>query len=179
MSKAKSNDSEEAHVSDSFDLVLPSTLARSDNCNLVIQIDPRQAKLLDLEGSVGAIGRFESSSEGILLDCKGFQYHGKIHPGPTIMAISHSGDGVLKVEGITNEFVTLSQVSDVMQKLNAVVVKGAMTEEFEVVDENENVNMKMDDDQKGDKSLQQSSNLKSKKKRASLTTSKRSKKKRK
>jgi hypothetical protein len=43
---------------------------------------------------------------------------------------------------MTNEFVTLSQVTNVMQKLNAVMVQGEMDDGYKVVDQNVNINKK-------------------------------------
>ena len=122
-----------------FDVILPSTAG--DTCHVLIQIDPHDASQLDLEGSAGAIGRFEASTEGLILDCRGFQYKGKIHPGPTVMVLSHIGDDKLKVEAVTNEFVTLAKVSNVMAKLNAVMVQGEMDDGYKIVDDNVNVNV--------------------------------------
>jgi hypothetical protein len=121
-----------------FDVILPST--GGDPCHVLIQIDPHNASQLDLEGSAGAIGRFEASADGLILDCRGFQYKGKIHPGPTVMVLSHLGDDKLKVEAVTNEFVTLAKVSNVMAKLNAVMVQGEMDDGYKIIDDNVNVN---------------------------------------
>jgi len=131
---------EKEETTTDFDVILSS--AGTDTCHLLIQIDPQDASQLDLEGSAGAIGRFEASSEGLILDCRGFQYQGKIHPGPTVMVLSHTGDDKLKVDAVTNEFVTLSKVTNVMAKLNAVMVQGEMDDGYKVVDDNVNVNKK-------------------------------------
>jgi hypothetical protein len=122
-----------------FDVILPST--GGDTCHVLIQIDPQDASQLDMEGSAGAIGRFEASTEGLILDCRGYQYKGKIHPGPTVMVLSHIGDDKLKVEAVTNEFVTLAKVSNVMAKLNAVMVQGEMDDGYKIIDDNVNVNV--------------------------------------
>jgi hypothetical protein len=136
----------ETTISD-FDVLLPSSIGGGgDACHVLIQIDPLDTSQLDVEGSAGAIGRFEASSHGIILDCRGFQYHGKIHPGPTVMVLSHVGDSKLKVEAVTNEFVTLSKVTNVMAKLNAVMVQGKMDDGYKVIDDNVNVNKKNDED---------------------------------
>lgn len=138
VSTVKSPEAARKKVDANFDVILPS--AGGDTCHVLIQIDPQDASQLDLEGSAGAIGRFEASEEGIILDCRGFQYKGKIHPGPTIMVLSHVGDDKLKVEAVTNEFVTLSKVSNVMAKLNAVMVQGEMDDGYKIIDDNVNVN---------------------------------------
>jgi hypothetical protein len=138
-----------ATISD-FDVLLPSstTGGGNDACHVLIQIDPLDTSQLDVEGSAGAIGRFEASSQGLILDCRGFQYHGTIHPGPTVMVLSHVGDAKLKVEAITNEFVTLSKVTNVMAKLNAVMVQGKMDDGYKIIDDNVNVNKKNEQDGK-------------------------------
>jgi hypothetical protein len=129
---------------DDFDVVLSA--GGADSCHVLIQIDPQDAAHLDLEGSSGAIGRFEADSTNIVLDCKGFQYAGTIHPGPTVLVLTHTSGGgdtaTIKVDSMTNEFVTLSQVTNVMQKLNAVMVQGEMDDGYKVVDQNVNVNKK-------------------------------------
>lgn len=130
-----------APINDNFDITLPAT--NNDTCHVMIQIDPNDVAQLDLEGASGAIGRFECSSQHVVLDCKGYQYQGTIHPGPTVMVLSHTnGDGELKVDAITNEFVTLSQIDNVMEKLNAVMVQGSMDDGYKVVDDNVNSNKK-------------------------------------
>lgn len=149
-----------------FDVILPS--AGGDTCHVLIQIDPQDASQLDLEGSAGAIGRFEASAEGIILDCRGFQYKGKIHPGPTIMVLSHVGDDKLKVEAVTNEFVTLSKVSNVMAKLNAVMVQGEMDDGYKIIDDNVNVNaFKKTNDEKQEATVSTTEDEPPKKKRKS------------
>ncbi len=59
----------------------------------------------------------------VILDLKGDQYRGTIRPGPTAMIVAMTRDGKLKVEAVTDEFVTLdaSTRTDVMAKLDAVV----------------------------------------------------------
>lgn len=81
----------------------------------------------------------------VTLDLKGYQYDGTIHPGPTALVVSVLKTGQLKVDSITDEFVTLHQSQDTMAKLNAVV-KGDMDEGYDVVDENVNARSKVIDE---------------------------------
>ena len=76
----------------------------------------------------------------VVLDLKGFQYRGHIRPGPTAMIVAMNRDGQLKVEAITDEFVTLdtNTKTDVMAKLDAVV-SGDMDEGYKVRDDNVNI----------------------------------------
>lgn len=134
----------------SMDVVLPTALLESSSgnkgeCSVLVQIDPQDATRLDFEGQTGAIGRFESDSSGVTLDLKGFQYHGTIHPGPTALVVSVLKSGELKVDGMTDEFVTLKQTQDIMAKLNAVV-KGDMDEGYAIEEEDVNVRSKVIDE---------------------------------
>jgi hypothetical protein len=82
--------------------------------------DPLDTSQLDVEGSAGAIGRFEASSQG--LSC--WIQRLPIPRNDTCRSDRHGfkscRSAKLKVEAITNEFVTLSKVTNVMAKLNAV-----------------------------------------------------------
>ena len=74
------------------------------------------------------------------MDFKGFQYQGIIHPGPTAMIASVNKGGVMKVEAITDEFVTLEKdVIDVMARLDAQV-KGDLDEGYSTKGHDTNVN---------------------------------------
>ena len=56
-----------------------------------------------------------------MLDLKGYQFEGTIHTGPTVMILAATNQQQLKVDAVTDEFVTLTKRQDVMAKLNAVV----------------------------------------------------------
>ena len=71
------------------------------------------------------------------MDLKGFQYSGTIHPGPTTLIASLNKAGLLKVESITDEFVTLRKTHDVMAQLEGVV-EGDMDKGYQVADDNVN-----------------------------------------
>lgn len=119
-------------VSDSVDIVLPPSLFSSGGgeCSILVQVEPEDTTILDFEGSSGAIGRFEADDSGVTLDLKGYQYGGSIHPGPTAMVVAFSREGhQLKVDAITDEFVTLTKTQDIMAKLDAVTT-GKMDEGF-------------------------------------------------
>ena len=62
---AATSDSSPAE-NDSFDIILPPLLGSGTNgeCNVMIQVDPEDAALLDYEGISGAIGRFEADDHG-------------------------------------------------------------------------------------------------------------------
>ena len=76
----------------------------------------------------------------VTMDFKGFQYQGIIHPGPTAMIASVNKGGVMKVEAITDEFVTLEKdVIDVMARLDAQV-KGDLDEGYSTKGHDTNVN---------------------------------------
>ena len=128
---------------DEFTVVLPSSWMATGNpptgeCNLLIQIDPEDATRLDYEGVSGAIGRFEAGDNGILIDLKGRQYHGSILPGPTAMLVSLAKGLQLRVEGVTDEFATVVQTSDVMAKLDAIVTGAELDDGYRYVEENVN-----------------------------------------
>jgi hypothetical protein len=72
----------------------------------------------------------------VTLDLKGYQYDGMIHPGPTAMILALRG-GELKVDAMTDEFVSLAKTIDVMAKLNAVV-QGSMDASYNIVDDDIN-----------------------------------------
>eukprot|EP00957_Ditylum_brightwellii_P131934 10060466-Ditylum_brightwellii.AAC.1 len=57
------------------------------------------------------------------------------------MILAMGRDGALKIESITDEFVTLRQTHDVMAQLDAVV-EGDMDEGYDVVDDDVNVREK-------------------------------------
>lgn len=123
-----------------MDILIPPALLSGSNsgeCSVLVQIEPDDATVLDFEGQTGAIGRFEADDEGVTLDLKGYQYSGAIHPGPTAMVVALGKSGHLKVDSVTDEFVTLQKTSDVMAKLDAVV-KGSMDEGYNVVDDDVN-----------------------------------------
>jgi len=139
----------------------------SIDCSVVLQIPAPNKKndhgddnhILDLEGQSGAIGRFEASkteesSGNLVLDFQGYQYHGTLHPGPTCMAIhltnknavvgqtsatAAAADFALKVDVITNEFMTLKQTKNIMKSLNAQIIEGTMDEGYQISDDNVNV----------------------------------------
>jgi hypothetical protein len=128
---------------DEFTVVLPSSWMATGNpptgeCNLLIQIDPEDATRLDYDGVSGAIGRFEAGDNGILIDLKGRQYHGSILPGPTAMLVSLAKGLQLRVEGVTDEFATVVQTSDVMAKLDAIVTGAELDDGYRYVEENVN-----------------------------------------
>ena len=91
--------------------------------------------------------------ELVTLDLKGYQYHGEIHAGPTALVVSVQKSGQLKVESITDEFVTLTKTQDVMAKLNAVV-QGNMDEGYAVVEEDVNARSKQQTDDAKEKNAE-------------------------
>lgn len=128
---------------DSFPIMLPASwlatgLPPPGDCNLLVQFDPEEATRLEYEGSSGAIGRFEAGPHGIILDLKGRQYQGSLLPGPTAMLVGLSKGKQLRLEGITDEFASLVQTSDVMAKLDAIVTGAELDEGYKYVEENVN-----------------------------------------
>lgn len=71
----------------------------------------------------------------VTLDLKGYQYEGRIHPGPTAMVLAVKGES-LRVDVMTDEFVTLTKTSDLIAKLDAVVQGN--TQGYQVVEEDAN-----------------------------------------
>ena len=127
---------------DSYTVVLPSSWVATGNpppgdCSLLIQVEPDDAARLDYEGTSGAMGRLEAGDSGIILDFKGRQYQASILPGPTSMLVGLYKGAQLKVEGITDEFGTLTAEKDVMATLDAIVT-GEMDEGYKFVDGNVN-----------------------------------------
>ena len=169
---------------DEIDVILPPSLFHTNDCTLMIQVEPNDASLLEFHGASGAVGRFEANDQIgtyhklmktnsftsdydinhyftclfqinitlillnmcvpfykkfihyiVTMDLKGFQYSGTINPGPTAMVVSmhpmqsssintHSSGPIMKVESITDEFVTMSKAKDMMATFDAVVEKG-------------------------------------------------------
>ena len=71
----------------------------------------------------------------VTLDLKGTQYAGRIYPGPTalVLAAVHNNNNngeppYLKVEGMTDEFCSLTKIGDAMTQMNAVDAFGAMVD---------------------------------------------------
>mmetsp|Transcript_37020 Transcript_37020/g.75457 ORF Transcript_37020/g.75457 Transcript_37020/m.75457 type:complete len:133 (+) Transcript_37020:131-529(+) len=85
------------------------------------------------------------------MDLKGYQYRGIIHPGPTAMIASINKGGQLKVEAMTDEFVTLEKTHDVMARLDAQV-EGDMDEGYSSKRHDANVNAPGRGSAAGDKS---------------------------
>lgn len=142
-----------------IDIVIPSSLlgigapgSTARECTVLVQIDPEDASTLDFHGASGAVGRFEADDEGIMMDLKGFQYTGTINPGPTAMVASMTKGGQLKVESITDEFVTLRKTHDVMAQLDAVV-EGDMDRSYAVTEVDVNRGGKSGDGDDGDQNV--------------------------
>jgi hypothetical protein len=84
---------------------------------------------------------FVSLWKKVTMDLKGFQYQGVLQAGPTcIIASMHPliGENIIKVESITDEFVTLQQTGDQLAQLDGVVEKGNLDDSFIVRDHNVN-----------------------------------------
>lgn len=130
----------DSQVKDTLDVVLPPLIGtgNSGECSLLIQVEPDDAARLDYEGVTGAIGRFEAGDHGIVLDLKGRQYQGSLLPGPTAMLVGLTKGGILRVEGITDEFSTLVETQDVMAQMDAIVTGAKLDEGYKVVEENVN-----------------------------------------
>jgi hypothetical protein len=65
--KAKKETNEALFDVDSLDVIIPTSLLAEPTggeCSMLVQIDPRDAALLDFEGAQGAIGRFEAEDTG-------------------------------------------------------------------------------------------------------------------
>ena len=78
------------------------------------------------------------------MDLKGFQYHGTINPGPTVLigSIIPNNDGkMMKVDCITDEFCSIKKTGDVMAQLEAVV-EGDMDESYQIREDNVNSKVK-------------------------------------
>eukprot|EP00986_Skeletonema_menzelii_P021155 scaffold33407_cov143-Skeletonema_menzelii.AAC.2 len=120
------------------DIVIPHAFLKGNKneCTMLVQVEDNDdtSHHLDFHGQSGAIGRFEADGEG------GYQYRGIIRPGPTAMIVAMNRDGQLKVEAITDEFVTLdtNTKTDVMAKFDAVV-SGDMDDGYKVREENVNI----------------------------------------
>ncbi len=128
---------------DSYSVMLPSSwlatgLPPPGDCNILVQVDPDDAARLEYEGSSGAIGRFEAGPNGIVLDLKGHQYQASLLPGPTALLVGLNKGSQLRIEGMTDEFASLVQTSDVMAKLDAIVTGAELDEGYNYVEENVN-----------------------------------------
>jgi len=132
---------------DSVDLKIPLSLlmsgtsSGSNECTVLVQVNPEDASTLDFHGAGGAVGRFEVNENAVIMDLKGFQYQGKLEAGPTcLMGSMHPlmGERMIKVESITDEYVQLQKTGDHMAQLDAVVEKGEMDDSFRIKDNNVN-----------------------------------------
>lgn len=122
-------------------LLMTGTSAGSNECSVIVQVTPQDAPTMDFHGAGGAVGRFEVNDDTVTMDLKGFQYQGALQAGPTcIIASMHPliGENIIKVESITDEFVTLQQTGDQLAQLDAVVEKGSLDDSFIVRDHNVN-----------------------------------------
>lgn len=75
------------------------------------------------------------------MDLKGFQYQGYIQPGPTcVVASMHPmiGENVMKIESISDEFITIQKTGDQFMQMDAIVDKGELDDSFVVKDTNVN-----------------------------------------
>ena len=96
------------------------------------------------------------------MDLKGFQYHGTIHAGPTVLigSMIPSKDGrMIKVDCVTDEFCSIKKTGDVMAQLEAVV-EGDMDESYQIREDN--VNLKSKDSPKDHLDTEGDNNLKRK-----------------
>eukprot|EP01083_Nonionella_stella_P284661 969157_1 len=132
---------------DSVDLKIPLSLlmsgtsSGSNECTVLVQVNPEDASTLDFHGAGGAVGRFEVNENAVIMDLKGFQYQGNLEAGPTcLMGSMHPlmGERMIKIESITDEFVQLQKTGDHMAQLDAVVEKGEMDDSFRIKDNNVN-----------------------------------------
>lgn len=122
-------------------LLMTGTSAGSNECSVIVQVTPEDAPTMDFHGAGGAVGRFEVNDDTVTMDLKGFQYQGVLQAGPTcIIASMHPliGENIIKVESITDEFVTLQQTGDQLAQLDGVVEKGNLDDSFIVRDHNVN-----------------------------------------
>ena len=137
-------------LGESVDVVFPpgilnhcsATGSGPAECTVLVQIGPSDAaSSLDFHGASGAVGRFEADPDGITMDFKGFQYRGILHPGPTALVASLGRAGQLRVEAITDEFVTLEKSHDQMARLDATV-EGDMDESYRVAHDDVNASVR-------------------------------------
>jgi hypothetical protein len=92
----------------------------------------------------------------VLLDLKGTLFTGKLLPGPTALIVSVASDTAaatgamaepfLKVEGITDEFCSLTPTGDAMSRMNATVQKGMDGDYFHYDEEDVNRHSSKGDD---------------------------------
>jgi hypothetical protein len=137
-------------LGESVDVVFPpgilnhcsATGSGPAECTVLVQIGPSDAaSSLDFHGASGAVGRFEADPDGITMDFKGFQYRGILHPGPTALVASLGRAGQLRVEAITDEFVTLEKSHDQMARLDATV-EGDLDESYRVAHDDVNASVR-------------------------------------
>ena len=48
---------------DEIDVILPPSLFQTNDCTLMIQVEPNDASLLEFHGASGAVGRFEANDQ--------------------------------------------------------------------------------------------------------------------
>lgn len=140
--KSQANNNEDGiDIKIPMSLLMTGTSAGSNECTVLVQVSPEDAPILDFHGAGGAVGRFEVDDDKVTMDLKGYQYQGGLQGGPTcIIAAMHPmiGDNMMKVESITDEFVTLQKTGDQLAQLDAVVEKGEIDDSFKVKDTNVN-----------------------------------------
>lgn len=86
---------------------------------------------LDLEGDVGAVGRFSINEEDGLccVDIKGQQYMGPSLNCATLMVVKFSQDEA-RVESVTHQFLQMKPSRDVISEMGGVVTEGSMGGDF-------------------------------------------------
>jgi hypothetical protein len=180
----KKSSSTPAHctIADSLDVILPLSLGKSNGeCTVLVQIDPEDSRNLDFEGTTGAIGRFQVTQQGLILDLKGSQYQGHLVPGPTVTIATlwydEQHQQQLRLEAITDEFCPLHKTQDTMAKLDALVLKGELDDSYRMQEENVNVSssakrqQQQQEQQQADHHHQQSSKKQQPKKMKKTPTS--------
>eukprot|EP01138_Halocafeteria_seosinensis_P010369 gb/GECG01010587.1/.p1 GENE.gb/GECG01010587.1/~~gb/GECG01010587.1/.p1 ORF type:complete len:444 (+),score=87.49 gb/GECG01010587.1/:1-1332(+) len=115
-------------LASSLPLTVAPGVAKKTRTTMLVQVDCDK-DLLDISGDVGSIGRMSTTDKGIILDLQGHRYAGTIVPSLAHMVVGITPKEA-KVESVTNDFVQLEHLQNVLEDM-----KGTMTEGAEDIEE--------------------------------------------
>lgn len=136
-SPSETDSNHEIELSIPISLLMTGTASGNNECTVLVC--PEED--LDFHGSGGAVGRFEVNNDTLIMDLKGYQYQGNLRPGSTALVCAMHpsiGDNKMKIESITDEYLTLLKTGDAMAQLDAVIEKGELDESFRFQEVNVN-----------------------------------------
>ncbi len=108
----------------SLPLVVPPSLISKSHLNQTVFAEIADSRL-DLEGDIGAVGRFnvDEKEELCLVDIKGQQYIGTQYDCATLMVVKFTKEEAI-VESIGHSFLQMKPSRDVIAEMGGVVTEG-------------------------------------------------------